>query len=165
MMYSDAAYADDAITRYSSMGIAAMLYGAVFFWKATKQRTVTTSSTEAELLALSRGSKELLYWLRFFRNLKLDLEEDSTIYCDNQQTIRLLQNCNNKLETKLKHVDIHQMWLRQEVQAQRVKVEWMPTADMVADGFTKELPALKHAAWVKQLGLMDITDILKKMGR
>ena len=27
------------------------------------------------------------------------------------------------------------------------------------------VPALKHAAWVKQLGLVDITDILKKMGR
>ncbi len=95
-----------------------------------KQRTVTTSSTEAELLALSRGSKELLYWLRFFRNIQFELENSAAIYCDNQQTIRLLQNSNNKLETKLKHVDIHQMWLRQEVQEKRVTVEWISTNEM-----------------------------------
>jgi hypothetical protein len=42
------------------------------------------------------------------------------------------------------------------VQAKRIKVEWVPTADMVADGFTKILPAQKHAEFVKQLNLVDI---------
>jgi len=63
-----------------------------------------------------------------------------------------------KLQTALKHVDIHQSWLRQEVQAKRIKVEWIPTTEMVADGFTKVLPAQKHAEFVKQLNLVDIKD-------
>lgn len=34
-----------------------MLYGASVDWKATKQLIVTTSTTEAELLALSEAVK------------------------------------------------------------------------------------------------------------
>ena len=63
-----------------------------------------------------------------------------------------------KLQTALKHVDIHQCWLRQEVQAKRIKVEWVPTGDMVADGFTKKLPAQKHEEFIQQLNLVDIKE-------
>ena len=35
-------------------------------------------------------------------------------------------------------------------------MEWVSTARMVADGFTKVLPAQKHAEFVKQLNLVDI---------
>ena len=40
-------------------------YGCIHF-KATKQHTVTTSSTEAELLTVSLTVKELMWWKRFF---------------------------------------------------------------------------------------------------
>ncbi|KAF7507850.1 hypothetical protein GJ744_010014 [Endocarpon pusillum] len=33
----------------------------------------------------------------------------------------------------------------------------MPTAEIPADGLTKRLPAQKHAAFVKQLNLVDIS--------
>ena len=98
--------------------------------------------------------------MRFFRHLQLDLDEEPTINCDNQQTIRLLTKETPKLQTALRHVDIHQCWLRQEVQARHIKVQWVPTADMVADGFTKVLPAQKHAGFVRQLNLVDIKDKL-----
>jgi hypothetical protein len=48
--------------------------------------------------------------------------------------------------------------LRQEVQAGNIKVQWVPTAEMVADGFTKVLPAQKHKEFIKQLNLVDIKD-------
>lgn len=82
--------------------------------------------------------------------------EAPVIYCDNQQTLRLLQKEDPKLATKLKHVDIHQCWLRQEVQNDRIKVEWISTQDMVADGFTKALSPQKHQLFVRQMNLVDI---------
>ena len=72
--------------------------------------------------------------------MDFDLDEEPVIYYDNRQTIRLLKQETLKLKTALRHVDIHQSWLRQEVQAGRIDVEWVPTAEMVADGFTKMLP-------------------------
>jgi hypothetical protein len=64
------------------------------------------------------------------------------------------------LVTRLKHVDIHQCWLRQEVQAERIAIKWAPTAQMVVDGFTKELPLAKHAIFIKQLHMVDVGHML-----
>ncbi|KAI0994616.1 hypothetical protein K3495_g13565, partial [Podosphaera aphanis] len=136
MTFSDASYGDDPETRHSSCGFALLLYGGIVHYKATKQKTVTTSSTEAELLAVSTLAKEYLWWIRLFENIGLELNQDAVISLDNQQTIRLITKDAPKLVTKLKHIDIHQLWIRQEYQAGNIKVEWVPTADMVADGFT-----------------------------
>ena len=155
---SDSAFADDALTRNSSYGFCFSLFGGVIHYKAVKGTTVTTSSTKAELLALSLTAKEFIWWKRFFQNIQFDLDEEPTIYCDNLQTIRLLTKETPKLQTALRHVDIHQCWLRQEVQEGRIKVEWVKTTDMVADGFTKVLPAQRHAEFVQQLNLVDIKD-------
>jgi hypothetical protein len=54
-----------------------------------------------------------------------------------------------KLVTKLKHVDIHQHWLRQECEKGTVKLEWISTKEMPADGLTKALGPLKHASFVQ----------------
>ncbi len=56
---SDAAYADDPVTRRSTAGFVFLLFGGPVDWKSTKQRTVTTSSTEAELIASSEAAKEM----------------------------------------------------------------------------------------------------------
>ena len=58
---SDASYADDPVTRYSSQGYGFKLFDGMIDWKASKQRTVTTSSTEAEFLAMSTTGKELIW--------------------------------------------------------------------------------------------------------
>ena len=158
---SDAAYADDAETRRSSDGFLFQLYGGAIDWKAGRQKTVTTSSTEAELLSLSTAAKEVIWWRRFFAAVKFDTQQATEIHCDNLQTIRILTKETVKLETRLRHVDIHQHWLRQEVEDGTVTIKWLPTAQMPADGLTKALPAQKHATFIEQLNLVDIS---KRLG-
>jgi hypothetical protein len=152
---SDASFADNPTTRFSSQGYCFMLFGGLIHWKASKQKTVTTSSTEAELLALTLTGKEYIWWLRLFKAINVQIE-DPTLLCDNQQTLRLLQKDTPKLITKLKHVDIHQSWLRQEVQRGHINCEWVPTSQMVADGFTKLLTPQKHANFVRLLNIVDV---------
>jgi hypothetical protein len=50
---SNAAFADDPQTRKSTGGFIYSLFGGPADWHSAKQKTVTTSSTEAELLALT----------------------------------------------------------------------------------------------------------------
>ncbi|KAI1585668.1 hypothetical protein PtrCC142_012188, partial [Pyrenophora tritici-repentis] len=50
---ADASFGDDVETRRSSAGYVFMLYGMPVDWKATVLRSVTRSTTEAELYALS----------------------------------------------------------------------------------------------------------------
>jgi hypothetical protein len=157
---SDASFADDPITRYSSEGYIFKLFGGPIDWKATRQRSVTKSSTEAELVALSHAASESMKWQRLFKSLRLNLDEPHTIECDNVQTIRILTTRGPQLQTKLKHVDVHHLWLRQQVQRKEIDIKWTPTASMIADGFTKALDRQKHEKFVEQLGLVDIKNKL-----
>src|SRR6266702_8737735 len=54
---SNASFADNSVDRKSSQGYIMKLFGGPIAWRANKQDTVTTSSTEAELLALSQTAK------------------------------------------------------------------------------------------------------------
>jgi hypothetical protein len=125
-------------------------------------RSVTRSTTEAELYALSAAGVESQYWDRFCRNVGFTLHTKKALWCDNAQTVRLTQGDVDRIQTKLRHVDIHQMWLRQEVDAGRITVEWKPTAEMPADGYTKLLPRQKHENFIKQLGMKDIRHLVVK---
>jgi ribonuclease HI len=161
-VYSDAAFADNR-DRKSSDGYIFMLYCGPIDWKASKQNTVTTSSTEAELLALSATAKELKWWQRLYNHIQYYIDGMVEIHSDNQQTIRLLTAPSPQLTTKLRHVDIHQHWLRQEVQNGDIAITWVPTSAMKADGFTKPLPAQSFAQFVKQLNLVDIGSLLQDL--
>jgi hypothetical protein len=154
---SDASFADNTLDRKSSQGYIMKLFGGPIAWRANKQDTVTTSSTEAELLALSQTAKEAIFISRLLKALTLKLDEPLVIECDNRQTLRLVTEESMKLSTKLRHVDIHNHWLRQENAEQRVLFEWTPTRDMIADGLTKALPRQRHEIFMKMISLEDIS--------
>jgi len=58
---SDASFANNSQNRKSTKGYLFQLFGGPIDWRCTKQKTVTTSTTEAELMALSHIAKELLW--------------------------------------------------------------------------------------------------------
>jgi hypothetical protein len=158
---SDVSYADEPETRRSSQGYAFKFGGLMIDWKSTVQRTVTKSTTESELLSLSLAASQMEEWMRFFAGINLKIDCTPTIWCDNQQTVGIVTKQHDKLHTKVKHVDIHQLWIRQEVTASRINVQWVPTDRMPADGLTKILPKQKFTEFIRQLGLVEITKRLK----
>ncbi|KJK84936.1 hypothetical protein H633G_11239 [Metarhizium anisopliae BRIP 53284] len=153
---SDASFADNTEDRKSSQGYVLRLYGGPIAWKASKQTTVTTSSTEAELVAASEAAKEMIAAGRLLNSLRIKLDEPLHLEIDNKQTIRLLVEESAKLTTQLRHVDIYQHWLRQQVQSSRIKVRWVESKEMVADGMTKALPKVRHTEFLRQLRIEDI---------
>ena len=157
LVSSDASFADDPETRKSTQGYLMRLFNGPIMWQSSKQKTVTTSTTEAELLSLSHTARETIALYRLFANIEFDPEHLPSILCDNQQTVGLVHKERPQLMSKLKHVDIHNLWLRQIHQEGKIKVQWVPTTSMPADGFTKPLSAEKHSQFVKQLGLIDIS--------
>ncbi|RKK06388.1 hypothetical protein BFJ66_g17389 [Fusarium oxysporum f. sp. cepae] len=123
------------------------LFGGTIGWRANKQDTVTTSITEAELLALAQAAKESMFISRLITELG---------------TIRLINADVALLQTKLRYVDIHNHWLRQEALANRISVRHTPTTEMIADGLTKALPAQQFQKFVMQVGLVDINDKIQE---
>ena len=97
---------------------------------------------------------------RLLNALKLQIDEPLVIECDNRQTIRLLVEEAAKLQTKLRHVDIHSHWLRQEVQKGTIQLTWQETKKMMADGLTKALNKVVFHRFITLLGLEDIKERL-----
>ena len=140
--------------RKSSEGYLFKLFGGAVDWRATKQKTVTTSTTETELLAISNAARETFWWTLFFRDVGLEFDSTKpTIFCDNSQTVGLIQKEEPDLKTRLRHVDIHHHWVRQK---NHIQLQWIPTSQMPADGLTKPLPRQKHTQFVEMLGLINI---------
>ena len=61
MTYSDIAFADNKSTKYSSNRYTIKLFGGMLYFKAIKQKIVTTASIKAELLALTLIVKEYIW--------------------------------------------------------------------------------------------------------
>ncbi|KAJ6047199.1 uncharacterized protein N7446_012033 [Penicillium canescens] len=156
---SDASFGDNP-DRRSSEGYVCKLYGGPIDWKASKQKTVTTSTTEAELLALAEAGKTVQWWRRVLRALGFEPSHPLTILCDSQQTVDLLTKEGAAMHTKLRHVDINRCWMKQEVSEGRVLVAWIPTAEMPADGLTKALPKQKQQIFRDLIGMRDVNHLI-----
>jgi hypothetical protein len=50
------------------------------------------------------------------------------------------------------------------VQEGKISLRWLATAEMPADGLTKALTAQKHATFVRQLNLVDISTKISANG-
>ncbi|RKK23804.1 hypothetical protein BFJ67_g16964 [Fusarium oxysporum f. sp. cepae] len=162
-LFRDASFADNTIDQKSSQAYVMKLFGGTIGWRANKQDTVTTSITEAELLALAQAAKESMFISRLITELGVNLDNRGIIIqCDNVQTIRLINADVALLQTKLRHVDIHNHWLRQEALANRISVRHTPTTEMIADGLIKALPAQQFQKFVMQVGLVDINDKIQE---
>jgi hypothetical protein len=150
---TDSSYADLSGCR-SSLGHIIFLYGTPIVWSCHHHPTVVKSTTEAELMALAAGTTDLIKYRRLLQQLDIPLITPIPILCDNKQTVQIVNNTGPFVQTKLKHIDIQQHWLRQLAQIQPdLQVVWVDTANQPADGLTKLLPLAKHTQFVRQIRL------------
>ena len=60
---------------------------------------------------------------------------------------------NPVYHARMKHIDIKIHFLRTKVDGDVIALEYNPTKEMVADGFTKALPRAKHTKFLTSLTL------------
>lgn len=70
---------------------------------------------------------------------------------DNQGSIALAHN--PVFHARTKHIDIQHHYIRDEVAAGRIDLQYIPTSEMVADGMTKALTHAKFHGFVKQMNM------------
>jgi hypothetical protein len=102
---------------------------------------VSTSTTEAEYVALCQGSKEAVWFRGLLRETGftqyLGDSLDVQIYSDNQGCIALAEN--PKGHSRSKHIGVQYHYTRQLVEYKKIKLDYCPTKDMLADVLTKPL--------------------------
>jgi hypothetical protein len=75
------------------------------------------------------------------------------MYGDNQGALALVKN--PQLQERSKHIDIRYHFIRNLAEHKKLQIEYIPTTDMIADGFTKPLQRVAFEKFKKQLGLVD----------
>jgi hypothetical protein len=156
----DAFFAND-LDRRNAEEYIFKLFDDMIDWVVKKQFIVSIFIIEAKLLSMLHVDKKLIWWIHFFQKLKFDSSQKIMIYNDNLQTIRFLISKIFKIETKLRHVDIAQCWLRKSVQNDYFSINYLFIAKMIANELTKILSSQKHRKFINQLKLVDAEFLIK----
>jgi hypothetical protein len=139
--FCDSDWASDT-TRKSTSGYCFKYGNSLISWSSKLQSSVALSSTEAEYITACSATREAV-WLRQLL-CELGHSQDgapTALYEDNEGCISLSENW--RAERRTKHIEIQYHYVREQVEAKRVKLERISTAKQPADGFTKALPKPK----------------------
>jgi hypothetical protein len=139
--YADADWGSDTGDRRSVTGYIFTINGTPISWSSKRQATIALSSTEAEYMAATQAAKEAIWLRRLLAELGQGPSEPTTVYEDNQSAIALAQNPVHHQRTK--HIDIQYHFVRERVEAKDIKLEYISTADQLADLCTKALGRTK----------------------
>lgn len=137
--FCDADWANDPVDRRSLTGYVFRVHGCTVGWLTRKQPTVSLSSTEAELVALSVTICHGIWMKRLLQDLGRELKGPVTYYEDNQSTIRVTED--ERYAGRMKHVDVKHRFVRELIQRGQVALRYKATEEQLADVLTKGLPA------------------------
>ncbi len=150
--YCDADYAGDLDKRRSTSGHVLFSADGPISWLSQKQPVVALSTAEAEYVALCEATKKVVWMRRVLADLGLEQKEPTMIWEDNQAAIALTDNPGQ--HPKVKHIATRYHYTREAVGDKEVKIKFCPSADMIADIFTKSLPKETYFKLRNALGLI-----------
>ena len=135
--YSDADWAGDH-DDYNSTGAYIVYLGRQpISWSAKKQGGVARSSTEAEYRALTEAAAELMWVQSVMSELGIKSTDTPVLYCDNIGATYL--SANPVFHSRMKHLALDYHFVRQQVQAKKLRVTHISSVDQLADALTKPL--------------------------
>jgi len=133
--YADASFISDADSK-SQLAFCFFLTrdsGAVCA-KSMKDKTVSLSSTEAEIKALVEAIKEAIFLRAILDELGYPQTEATLIYQDNTSCIRLADKLGSEARTR--HILNRINFIRESIANGIVRLEHIKTSEMVADVLT-----------------------------
>jgi len=136
--YSDFDYGGDRNNWKSTLGNIFQIAGNTISWWSVKQQCVSTSTVEAEYIALSTTAKQQIWLQNALAELRLDSEIPAALHTDNIGAIDLTSNLH--ISDKSKHINIAYHHIRDLVENGIINLLHVPSEDNLADICTKPLP-------------------------
>ena len=105
-----------------------------------KQKIVTRSSTESELVGISDALSQVLWTREYLLQAGLAIGP-AIVYQDNQSDIFFATKSRSTSE-RSRHIKIRFFFVAHYIATNEIKIEYMPTGQMIADVLTKPLGTL-----------------------
>ena len=147
---TDSDWALDNSTRWSQTGYFIKLAKGLISWTSRAQKTIALSSTEAEYMALSDCSRQVVWMHTLLGELGYDLKP-IPICGDNQGSIFILSN--PVTEKHSKHIDIRYHYIHEVIARKLAEVYFIDGDNNPADLLTKNLGIVKFQKFRALLGL------------
>ncbi len=128
-----------------------MKSGAAITWKSKKQMLVTLSTSEAEYMALSSASQEVVWLRKLMENLKENQKSATTVYEDNKSTIQMANNPAH--HPRKKHIGLKYHFARDMVNNGTIVLQYCESKKMLADILMKPLARERFSELRSSLGL------------
>ena len=146
--YVDSSYGVHNDYKSHTGGVISMGKGPVFT-KSSKQKIMSKSSTEAELIGIS-GMLPQAIWTRDFLIAQGYKVAAAKLFQDNQSTIALA-NKGFSTSDKTRHIAIRYFFVKDRVDSGEIVLEYLPTERMTADVLTKPLQGTLFRTMRKEL--------------
>jgi len=111
--------------------------GIPIAWRSKGQKSVTLSSSEAELVACSEVLKEVVFVDKVLSSLGIKVKKPIVVQVDNQGAIFLANNLTTADSSK--HIDVRNKFIHEYVDSGFIKILYVPTAENDADLWTKNV--------------------------
>jgi hypothetical protein len=123
--YTDSDWAGSVSDRKNTSGCCFSLGSTMISWQSRKQSSIALSTSEAEYIIACSTSCEAI-WLQNLLTSLFDLEmEATTILCDNQICIKMIEN--PIFHDRSKHIEIHYHYICDMVQRGALKLQYVST--------------------------------------
>ena len=150
--YADASWE----VAHSTSGWVVLWQSAALVWGSRKQKSIALSSCEAEIIALSEATKDVVYLRKFVRGLGAPEDKPSWLGTDSQSARDVSYNPEH--HDRMKHVQRRHFFVRDMVESFELEVPFVRTADNLADILTKPMSDAKQFHKLRKLIMNDDRD-------
>ena len=101
--------------------------GGPVSWETKRQDIVTLLTVEAKFMALSRVTIQVLWILKYLKEVSLPVTKLVLIYADNNGTISLSSNDKNHCCTK--HIDVQHHFVKEHTKANNINFQYCKSSN------------------------------------
>jgi hypothetical protein len=154
--YSDSDHAGDIDTSKSISGILFFLDKCHISWQSIKQQVVAMSSCEAEYIAASTASTQLLWLATLLGDLLgRDTAAMELSVVDSQSALALAKN--PVFHERSKHIQVRYHFIRDCLAEGSIKARYINTKDQLANLLTKHLGRIKFLELCSMSGMAKLS--------
>jgi histone deacetylase 1/2 len=140
--YVDSDFAGDLDGWCSTSGFIFLSGGAAVSWGSKLQRIAALSTVEAEFIAMCLGVQELLWLVKLVHDVG-DPVGAVTLYSDNTGALANVKGI--PVSPRTKHIGVRYHRIRGELQRGSFNPTYVPSAENIADVFTKPLAKVPYS--------------------